>query len=72
MTVERQAHELTGLGRILAPPKSEAGRRTFALPSFVLHALENHLEDYVAAPVDSFVFTRPTGLPLRRQGVSHA
>jgi integrase len=72
VTVERQAHELTGLGRVLTPPKSEAGRRTVALPTFVLRALEHHLEDYVAAPVDSFVFTRPTGLPLRRQDLSHA
>ena len=37
VTVERQAHELTGLGRVLTPPKSEAGRRTVALPLFVLH-----------------------------------
>jgi len=70
--VERQAHELTGLGRVLTPPKSEAGRRTAVLPSFVLAALEDHLRDYVAAPVDAIVFTRPTGLPLRRQDLSHA
>ena len=65
------AHELIGLGRILTPPKSEAGRRTVALPTFVLHALD-HLKDYAAAPADSFVFTRHTGLPLRRQDLSHA
>jgi len=68
VTVERQAHELTGLGRVLTPPKSEAGRRTVALPAFVLRALE----DCASAPADSFVFTRPTGLPLRRQDLSHA
>ena len=72
VTVERRAHELTGLGRVLTPPKSEAGRRTVALPAFVLRALEHHFQDYVAAPADSFVFTRPTGLPLRRQDLSHA
>ena len=72
VTVERQAHELTGLGRVLTPPKSEAGRRTVVLPSFVLAALEDHLRDYVAAQVDAVVFTRPTGLPLRRQDLSHA
>ncbi len=32
VTVERQAHELTGLGRVLMPPKSEAGRRTAPSP----------------------------------------
>ena len=72
VTVDRQAHELTGLGRVLTPPKSEAGRRTVALPKFVLRALEDHLRDYGAPEADSFVFTRPTGLPLRRQDLSHA
>jgi hypothetical protein len=43
-----------------------------ALPAFVLRAIEHHLQDYVAAPADSFVFTRSTGLPLRRQDLSHA
>jgi hypothetical protein len=70
VTVERQAHELTGLGRVLTPPKSEAGRRTVALRSFVLHALEDHLCDFVAPAIDAFVFTRSTGLPLRRQDLS--
>jgi len=28
--------------------------------------------DYVAPAVDSFLFTRPTGLPPRRQDLSHA
>jgi integrase len=72
VTVDRQAHELTGLGRVLTPPKSKAGRRTVALPTFVLRALEDHLRDYGAPEADSFVFTRPTGLPLRRQDLSHA
>ncbi len=72
MTVERQAHELTGLGRVLTPPKSEAGRRAVALPSFVLAALEGHQSDHPPAPVDAVIFTRGTGLPLRRQDLSHA
>jgi hypothetical protein len=38
--LRRQGHELTGLGRILAPPESEPDRRTVALPTFVFHALE--------------------------------
>ena len=71
VTVERQAHELTGLGRVLTPPKSEAGRRTVALPGFVLQALEDHLRDFVAPATEAFVFTRPTGRPLRRQDLSH-
>jgi integrase len=41
-------------------------------PSFVLQALEDHLRDHVGAAPDSAVFTRPSGLPLRRQDLSHA
>ncbi len=72
VTVQRQAHELTGLGRFLTPPKSEAGRRAVALPVFVMHALDDHLRDYVAPSPDAFMSTRPTGLPLRLQELSHA
>ena len=72
MTVARQAHEITGQGRILTPPKSEAGIRTEALPASVLESLVDHLATYVAAAPDSTVFTRKTGLPLRRQAFSHA
>ena len=43
-----------------------------ALPTFVLAALDDHLRDFVAAFRDAFVFTRSTGLPLRRQDLSHA
>jgi integrase len=72
VSVVRQAHEVTGQGRILTPPKSDAGRRIIALPTFVLRALEDHLRDSVGAAPDSPVFTRPSGLPLRRQDLSHA
>ena len=68
VTVVRQAHEITGQGRILTAPKSDAGRRTVALPAFVLAGLEQHLADYVAADPTPSVFTRPSGLPLRRAG----
>jgi integrase len=70
--VVRQAHEITGPGRVLTPPKSDAGRRTVGLPAFVLNALEVHLRDHVGAAVDAWVFTRPSGLPLRRADLSYA
>ena len=50
-----------------SPPKTDAGRRAISLPAFVLRALEDHLRDYVGADPDSLIFTRPSGLPLRRQ-----
>src|SRR5271156_2622612 len=62
LTVVRQAHEVTGQGRILTPPKSDAGRRTIAVPAFVLRALKEHLRDHVDTAPDSPVFTRPSGL----------
>jgi hypothetical protein len=71
VTVARQANEITGQGQILTAPKSEAGNRTEALPVTLLESLVDHLASYVAAPPDSPVFTRKTGLPLRRQDLSH-
>jgi hypothetical protein len=59
------------VGSSLPPSRKPAAARS-ALPTFVLHALEHHLKDYAAAPADSFVFTLHTGLPLRRQDMSHA
>jgi len=72
VTVARQAHEITGQGRILTAPKTEAGNRTVSLPTVVLEALSDHLDEYVAPAPDAPVFTRPSGLPLRRQDLSHA
>ena len=72
VSVVRQAHEISGQGRVLTPPKSDAGRRTVALPRSVLESLDAHLHDHVAAAPDAWVFTRPSGLPLRRADLSEA
>ena len=48
-------------------PKSEAGRRTIALPSIVVAALEGHLATTFSGPdSDAPLFTGPAGGPLRR------
>jgi hypothetical protein len=70
--VVRQAHEITGPGPVLTPPKSDVGRRSVALPAFVLEALAEHLRDHVGDAVDAWLFTRPSGLPLRRADLSYA
>jgi integrase len=70
--VERQAHEITGRGRILTDTKSEAGTRTLALPAPIANELGDHLHTYVAAGREAWVFTRPSGLPLRRADLSNA
>jgi integrase len=72
VTVARQAHEITGHGRMLTAPKSDAGRRTVALPAFVLEELEGQLRDLVDGDPEACVFTRPSGLPLRRADLSAA
>ena len=53
-------------------PKSDAGYRTVALPSLVVAELEKHLRDHVEGRPDAPVFTRPSGLPLRRADLSKA
>jgi len=72
VSVERQAHEIQGQGRILTRPKSEAGHRKVALPSLVTKALQKHLNTYVAHKPGAPVFTRSSGLPLRRADLSNA
>jgi integrase len=72
VTVERQAHEITGQGRIFTAPKTEAGERTLALPGAIREALNDHLDAYVAPEPDAPMFTRPSGLPLRRSDLSNA
>ena len=46
--VQREAHEITGQGRILTPPKSEAGGRAPKLPVEIRDELSDHLDGYVA------------------------
>lgn len=47
-------------------PKSRAGKRVVALPQPVVDELERHLERYVDADPDAYVFTSETGVPLER------
>ncbi len=63
---------VTGQGRILTAPKSDAGYRTVALPSFRPGGLEEHLRNYVEDASDAPLFTLPSGLPLRRTDFSQA
>jgi integrase len=48
-------------------PKSDAGRRTVALPGFVVDELRAHLREYVPPEMDAPVFAGERGgIPLRR------
>ena len=64
--IVEQALELSGGTRVLGPPKTDAGRRTVTLPTFVVEELADHMRRYVGAEPDAVVFTGPKGAPLRR------
>jgi integrase len=67
--VERSARNVGGQW-IVGPPKSEAGRRTVALPGSVAAALVEHLATYVPARDDALVFGTSTGNFLARSSWS--
>jgi len=49
---------------LIGPPKTDSSRRTIVLPVGLVDVLAGHLAAY--PPADGFVFTTPTGLPIRR------
>ena len=64
--VEQQAIELFDGTRIINGPKTDAGRRTVAVPEFVSIALSEQLERFTAAEPDAWVFVDQRGEPSRR------
>jgi integrase len=64
LRVPRKLAALRG-GMEFGPPKSEAGRRTVALPDAAVAALRPHLLAYVAADPEALVFTGEKGAVLR-------
>jgi integrase len=65
VTVAEQLTEVNGHHDV-APPKSEAGARTVALPTFVAEALDAHLERWAEPGPEGLVFPAPQGGPMRR------
>ncbi len=66
VTVRASAAEITGAGRVVGDPKSEAGYRSVGLPRLVVDALDNHLASYSQPGPAGHVFTGPSGGPVRR------
>ena len=64
--VRRQTQEITDVGGMILDPKSEAGRRTVALPAVVVETLDRHLALFPGSDADAPLFTGPAGTPLRR------
>ena len=49
---------------LVGPPKTDAGRRTIAIPAAVVDDLGRHLELYAQGDTDGYVFTGEKGGPL--------
>ncbi|MGC4852260.1 tyrosine-type recombinase/integrase [Micromonospora sp. DT4] len=63
----RQAYtEQRGVGLVLGPPKSRAGRRTITLPPAVVAVVRDHLAAEVDDNPEAFVFTTESGRPIWR------
>ena len=64
--VRRKRQQLDSGEVIEGPPKSEAGRRTVALPGPLIDSLRVHLRRFVEKGDDAYVFTSPEGQPIER------
>jgi integrase len=70
--VERSMHTLRDNSIVTGPPKTDAGRRTVAVPPHIVPDLEAHLAHYVGTDPDDLVFTENHGGPLRLYTVERA
>ncbi len=66
ITVVAQLQELSKGGHFQGLPKSDAGRRTVALPDVLLPTLVSHLDTWVGSQADALIFGGVNGKPLRR------
>ncbi len=57
---------------VVGPPKTDAGRRTIAIPPHITEDIEAHLAHYVGTGADDLVFTERRGGPLRLYTVERA
>ena len=64
--VRRKRQQLDSGEIIEGAPKSEAGKRTVALPGPLVDVLRAHLTDFVARGDDAYVFTSSDGQPIER------
>ena len=67
IAVTEQAQQVTGQGRVIGPPKSDAGRRTVAIPKVLADILEDHLVRFVDPAPGAHVFSGDKGGPLAAQ-----
>lgn len=67
LRVQRSQAELKHGRTIIKDPKSEAGKRSVAIPEVVLTDLRDHLDKFAEAGPDGRIFIGPKGGPLRRR-----
>lgn len=65
VTVALQRQQLAHGELVVGPPKSDAGRRTVALPADALVPLGAHLAGFTGPELSAWVFTGDKGGPLR-------
>ncbi len=62
LSVRQTVEEVSGHVRVIAATKSEAGKRTFALPAFLVDELAAHVAAHrPGAGPDDLVFLGPKG-----------
>ena len=64
--VVQQVQELSDGSRVVVPPKTDAGRRTVAIPPHLLPDLEAHLGAWAEPGADGLLFPAPEGGAIRR------
>jgi len=64
--VVEQISELKHGELVIGPPKSEAGKRTVAIPAALIPGLEAHLGRWTAPGPDGLVFCGTRSQPIRR------
>lgn len=72
VTVARQFLQMDGGHVQIGPPKSRAGKRSVAVPTAILPAVREHLDQYAEPRPDALVFTGPKGGVLRRNNFRRA
>lgn len=65
VTVRRAMHRIEGTW-VTGTPKSEAGRRSVALPAFIGPLLAEHLATFAGPDASALVFATASGRPLAR------
>jgi len=71
--VDETVQEINGIGRVTGPPKSEAGKRTVAIPRIVVQVLDHHLSHFAQPGLDGYLFVgERLGRPLGRNAMYSA